>query len=175
MHLVRNNLFMKKLILIFFVLVSYCSKAQTIPDFELIKLEKRTDYKAAEPFVIQTANYILSTPFDKKNDNRLKSVQFIGKWMFGTADYAFVLDDAASKIITGNEDLVGVYLAAMAKYALDNKTTTADAKTVKLNAINTLLAYSENKSNGLKVSKQLKKIIEAKEKGELEQLISTKA
>ena len=163
---------MKRTILIFLVFLAKFSIAQTVPDFDLIKLDKVSDYKAAEPFVLQTSTYLLSTPFDSKNENRSKSLQFIARWMSGTAEQSFVLDDAASKIIKGNDDLIGIYLAAMAKFSLENKQLAKDPKVVKLNAINSLLDYSSNKINNLKPGKQLKKLLDAREKGQLEQLLN---
>ena len=59
----------------------------------------------------------------------------------------------------------------MTKYTLENKAFAKDAAVVKLNAITTLLKYCENKDNNLKMSKQLKKLAEAKEKGQLEQAL----
>ena len=160
---------MKKLIIVFFTFwISYIN-AQTLTNFDLIKLEKATDYKAAEPFILQTATYLLSTPFKKDNTDRLNSLRFISKWMYGTTDYSFVFTDVMGKIGKDNNDLLGLYMAAMAKYTLENKVASKDAKLVKLNALTLLLNYCENKDNNIKMSKQLKKLSEAKEKGQLEQ------
>jgi hypothetical protein len=160
---------MKKTIIIFFAFCSSYINAQTLPNFDLIKLEKTSDYKAAEPFVLQTATYLLSIPFKKDNKDRLNCLRFISKWMFGTTEHSFVFEDAAGKIGKDNNDLLGLYMAAMAKYTLENKAASKDAKLVKLNALILLLNYCENKDNNIKMSKQLKKLSEAKEKGQLEQ------
>lgn len=158
---------MKKLLLIFFVVLANRSWGQTIPDFDHIKLEKATDYKAADPFALQTSNYLLSTPVKKDDKNRQKSVQFIVKWMSGTPDYSFNLNDAIDRIGKSNTDLLGIYLAAMTKYSLENKTAAKDPAQVKLNAVTALLDYCENKNNNLKLTKQLKKLAEARENGTL--------
>lgn len=160
---------MKKLIVIFLVFLTTHSFGQTIPDFDQIKLEKATDYKAADPFALQTSNYLLSTPVKKNDINRQKSLQFIIKWMSGTPDYSFNITDAIDLIGKGNTDLLGIYMAAITKYSLENKAAAKDPKLVKLNAMTMLLNYCENKNNNLKLTKPLKKLAEAKEKGELEQ------
>jgi len=161
---------MKKVFLALAVLFSVYVNGQTVPDFELIKLEKTADYKAAEPFAFQTAVYMLSTPVSKDNsENRLKSVQFLVKWMSGTPDYSFVMDGTTAKIGGDNKDIFGIYMAAMIKYSIDNKDVSKDAKQVKLNAITMLIDYCENKNNNVKMTKQLKKLAEARAKGELEQ------
>jgi hypothetical protein len=87
--------------------------------------------------------------------------------MSGTPDYSFTLDQVAGKIIKDN-DLLGQYMAAMAKYALENKAASKNLKLVKLNAITSLLDYCENKDNNMKMTRQLKKLSEARAKGELE-------
>jgi hypothetical protein len=160
---------MKNIILALLLLCSAYCQAQTVPNFDLIKLEKSSDYKAADPFVLQTATYLLSTPFKKDNADRQSSLQFISKWMFGTPDHSFVFNDMADKIGKDNNDLFGLYMAAMAKYTLEHKAASKDPKLVKLNAIILLLNYCENKDNNMRMSKQLRKMAEAKEKGQLEQ------
>jgi hypothetical protein len=165
------NLFMKALIVSLFILSFTYSNAQTLPNFDLIKLEKTADYKPAEPFVLQTTNYLLSTPFKKENTDRNNSLRFISKWMNGTPDYSFTFGDVADKIGKDNYDLIGVYMAALGKYTLENKAAAKDTKVAKLNAITMLLNYCGNKDNNLKMSKQLKKLAEAKEKGQLDQAL----
>jgi hypothetical protein len=91
--------------------------------------------------------------------------------MSGTPDYNFTLDEVAGKLIKGNDDLLGLYMAAMAKYSLQNKASAKNVKLVKLNAITILLNYCEDANNNMKMTKQLKKLSEAKAKGELEQAL----
>jgi uncharacterized protein YjaG (DUF416 family) len=60
-------------------------------------------------------------------------------------------------------------MAAMAKYSLDNKAVAKDGKLVKLNALKIVLDYCEVKENKVRMTKQLKKLSEAREKGQLEE------
>lgn len=162
--------YFKKLVFILLLTVSgIYIHAQTPPDFDLIKLEKAPDYRAAEPFALQTSVYILSTPFKEENKDRLKSLQFLVKWMSGTPDYSFVLEEIATKVFKNDKDLLGVYLAAMTRYALEHKDSAKDAKVLRLNAIIIVLNYCENKDNNMKMTKQLKKLADAKAEGKLEE------
>ena len=160
---------MKESIVFFFFICSTCTNAQTLPNFALIKLEKTADYKVAEPFVLQTSTYLLSVPFKRESPDRLSSLRFISKWMNGTPDYSFVFDQITDKIGKDNYDMLGIYMAALAKYTLENKLTSRDPKLARLNALILLLNYCENKDNNIKMSKHLKKLSEAREKGQLEQ------
>ena len=149
------------------LLFSISAFAQTLPNFDGIKLEKAPDCKLAEPYALQTANYILSTPFKKEDKDLMKSLMFMGKWMRGTPDYSFSVVDMEDKIGRDN-DLLGLYMISKAKYILENKANAKDQKLVKLNAVILLLNYCSQKENLVKMTKQLKKLAEAKEKGELE-------
>jgi hypothetical protein len=163
--------FMKKIVFILFAFVSSYSFGQNFPDYENIKLDEKSDIQAADTFALVASTYLLSTPFDKDELNRLKALQFIIKWMAATPDYTFTLEEVAGKIMKGNNDLLGLYMAAMTKYSLENKVASQDEKLVKLNAIILLLNYCENKDNNIKMTKQLKALSEAKAKGELEKAL----
>ncbi|MEO6730292.1 MAG: hypothetical protein ABIN01_03665 [Ferruginibacter sp.] len=160
---------MKKIIILLLVFWSSYMNAQTLLSVDHIKLEKASDYKAAEPFVLQTATYLLSSPLKKDDTDRMNLLGFIGKWMHGTPDYSFAFSDIVTKIGKDNNDIIGLYMAAMTKYTLENKAPSRDAKVVKLNALILLLNYCENKDNNIRMTKQLKKLSEAREKGQLEQ------
>jgi hypothetical protein len=158
------------------ILLSFCTSisfAQGLTNFDYIKLENATDCRAADPYALEASNYLFSTPFQKDDINRLKSLQFIIKWMTATPDYQFSLDEVAGKLLKGSDDLLGLYMGAMTKYVLENKNSAGDAKLVKLNAITILLNYSDNPANNVKPTKNLKKLSEAKAKGQLEQALET--
>ena len=70
-----------------------------------------------------------------------------------------------------DNDLLGLYMISKAKYILENKANAKDPKLVKLNAVILLLNYCSKKENSIKMTKQLKKLAEAKEKGELEKAL----
>lgn len=140
---------------------------QELPDFENIKLDQKSDYKQADSAALKASTYLLSTPFEKDNIHRLHALSFVIKWMSGTPDFSFTLDEDAIKTVKGNEALIGLYMAAMTKYALENRSLSKDTKAIKLNSLILLLNYCENTNNNIKMTKQLKKLSEAKAKGQL--------
>lgn len=162
---------MKHLIILLLIVSSMSAGAQSLPNFNMIKLEKPADYKAADPFVLQTANYLLSVPYMNENKDRMSALQFMSKWMKGTNDYSFAFGETERKMFSDNNDLFGVYMASLAKYTLENKVAAKDAKVAKLNALTLMLSYCEQKSNNIKYSKQLKKLSDAKAKGQLAQYL----
>jgi hypothetical protein len=159
---------MKKIMIALLFLCFNNIYAQDLPNFDEIKLEQKSDYKSAESSVTKAVDYMLSTPFDKKDINRLKSLQFLMKWMSGTPDFSFNLDNLATKISKGNDDILGLYLACMTKYCMGNRESAKDDKLVKLNSLKLLLDYCEKPDNKIKMTKELKKLSDANKKGELE-------
>ena len=60
----------KFLVLLFFFPAITNLQAQILPNFDGFKLEKASDYKIAEPIVLQAANYLLATAYDKDNSGQ---------------------------------------------------------------------------------------------------------
>ena len=137
--------------------------SQDLPNFESITLEKGPDYKAAESSVLAAANYVLSTPVDDNNDSRKKALSFVLRWMMGTPDYSFQIDAEDSKIFKGSDAMLGVYMTALSKYAIENPTNAKDQKLVKDGARDMVIAYCQKAENNLKMTKGLKKVAEQSE------------
>ncbi len=161
---------MKPFFILMLVLFGHSLFAQT-PDYDNIKLGNKEVCTAAEPAAIQACTYMLSTPYEKNDLARLKSLSFIIKWMSATPDFSFTIDETATKSMKGNDDLIGLYLAAMTKYSLENREAAKDKNKVKLNAVTLVLNYCEDEKNKMKMPKALKKLSEAKAKGELEKAL----
>lgn len=164
---------MKKLIFgLLFGLLSNISFAQNLPDFDAINLEKKEDFNStADNAALQTADFLLSTPLVKNNIDRLKSLQYIIKWMSGTPDYNFTLDGQATKFAKKNDELLGLYMAAMTKYVLENKIESKDQNKIKLNAVKLIIIYAKDEKNKVKINNELKKAIEADDKGQLSEYL----
>jgi hypothetical protein len=158
---------MKKLLLFFlFVAASGNLFAQNLPQFDQYKLNKPGDFKLADSAVLQTANFLLSTPIDQNVNMRLKAGHFVMKWMQGTPDYTFSLEQNAIKYLSDNVDLMLLYMTSMAKYSLEAKSD--DAKVTTINGVKILLNYINNPANDVKKDKNLKKLSDANDKGNLE-------
>lgn len=160
---------MKKtfLILGFIFLAFLSSYSQDYAKYESIKLDSKEDFtKEVNLTALQACNYLLSVPLDSKNESRIYTSRFLMRWMTGTPDFTFNLDETATNISKSNEDLLIVYLASMAKYCLENPGESKNQKTVKLNTVLTVINYCD--SQKIKMSGELKKLNKAREKGELE-------
>lgn len=160
-------------VLLFFFLGS--SVFAQLPDFDSIILEKKEDYTAnADDAALQAARYLLTHPIEKDNLDRLKCMAYVIKWMSGTPHYTFSLDEQATRFAKKNDDLLVLYMAAMARFALENKADAKDEEKVKLNAVQSIVEYARNKDNKVKLNSELKKAIEAYDKGELADYLKKK-
>jgi hypothetical protein len=149
-----------------------CSFAQSLPALEGIRLEKKEDFNStADNAALQASDFLLSTPLDKNNVDRLKSLQYVIKWMSGTPHYTFSLDEQATKFAKKNDDLLGLYMAAMTKYVLENKADARDQNKIKLNAVKLIVAYARDERNKVKIGSELKKVMEADDKGQLSEYL----
>ena len=83
--------------------------------------------------------------------------------MEGTPDYTFEIGKEAMDLTKGNNDLLGLYLAAMSKVVLDEK---GDEKLSNEQIYNQaeeiLVNYCSDPDNKIKPSKKIKKIIKSR-------------
>jgi hypothetical protein len=165
---------MKHTLFLILVLITLSSGfSQELPNYEAIKLETKDDYnETSNNAALHASNYLFSTPVNSKSLDRLRSLQFIIKWMTGTPDYSFSLDQQAMKLSKNNDEILGLYMAAMTKYVLENKADSDDQGKIKLHAVKLLAQYAKDSNNKVKITKELKKAIEADANGTLEAYLS---
>jgi hypothetical protein len=157
---------MRKFLLLLACFFTLYTNAQN--SYSEIKLEAKEDYKLAEPAVLKASNYLFTSKYDKDDLERLYAIEFIMRWMSGTPDFTFELDEKFSKPFVHETDLLGLYMSALAKYAIEHKEQAKDSKKLRLNAVKMVVEYSNKASNNLKQTGELKKLATALKKGELE-------
>ncbi|MDJ1504602.1 hypothetical protein [Xanthocytophaga agilis] len=164
---------MRRVICILFVFLcfAYVGFAQDFSNLKNYSLSAKEDFKKAESVVLECSKYLVSHPLSETDLNRLYAVQFIMRWMEGTPDFSFSLDETAVKLSKSNTALLGIYLGEMSQLAIQNPEMSKDAKQIKLNAITSVLTYCEDSSNSVKLDKELKKLIDAKNKGKLKEYL----
>ena len=137
--------------------------SQKINIDELYKIPIKTaeDCKKAEPEILKAANYVLSKPLDD-NDGVMAGA-FILLWATGS-EHSFTFDGNISNLSKHKKNtmLLCVYLAATAKYILENPDKEKDTKAVTVYTYNTLASYIGNVANRVKKTKHTKKLIAAK-------------
>ncbi len=147
------------LILLSFIFLSVQAVAQTAYPYQDVKLEKTADYAATEPMALSAAGFLLTSPFIEDSKDRANALLFLSKWVEGTKDYSFYVQGVVQEI-SGDKNVLSLYIAAMVKYSIDNKKAAEPALIVQKNACKLVLNYCDNEANNFKLKKKLRKILE---------------
>ena len=145
-----------------FILLSFISTAslcQVVYPYKDIKLQKPSDYKETEPMALSAATFLLTTAFAETDANRSGALQFLINWMTGTKEYNFYTQGKLTDI-SSEKDLLGLYMAAMVRYSLENKTESVNPMKVELHASRLVLAYCDDPKNNFKLKKKFRKLLD---------------
>ena len=154
---------MKKIALLFvFLFTLQFTTSQNFAELGSYEFTTIESYKTEQDKVLQCANYLFTTPANVNELNRLISLQYIMKWMTGTPDYTFEIDTKAMELTKGNDDLLGLYFAAMTKIVLENKGDKLSNEELYNKAENMLVNYCANPDFKMKPSRKIKKIIKSR-------------
>jgi hypothetical protein len=164
---------MKRIFCIFFLLVVAATglRAQTRLQFDHVKLTNKKDYKLADTTVSQLSAYLLSIPINRDTTTRINGAQFLMKWMEGTNEYTFVVNENNTRAFINNINLMAVYMAALCKTALQHKPGT-DSKTITIDGTKRLISYINDPANNVKMTPELRELCNASDKGELESFLN---
>ncbi len=158
------------------VFLSICACLSAVSHAKVVTTAQKNNVSLAfsdKTTALDNANYILSNPYDAQNSKRSAAIQALIKWMTDTPDFSFSIEPVVmEKIVGDDEGLLGIYMACMAKYCMENEANSKDFDLVRLNAVKLMIAYSEKPENNIKMSKSFKKIAQADKKGELQKVLS---
>ena len=157
-------------VFIFLGSVAICN-AQDYSKLKDVELKDKADFSKAEDKILECSTYILTTPMDDENTNRINALQFVFRWMEGTPDYTFMLDETVGKLAQTSDALLGVYMACMCRFVLENKDKAKDDNEVKYNSVLMLIDYSQDPHNNVEISGELKNLIKAKDEHRLKEYI----
>ena len=158
------SFFMKRLFLCVALLISTNIFAQDYTKLAEVNFKTAEDCREAESKVLECANYLLNTSVKPNELNRISAFQYLFKWMEGTADYTFSIESEVVNLTKGSTDYMTIYFAAMVQTVLQNKDEEFDDQTLHTKAVDKLVAYCNDSSNGLKPNRAIKKLIKRKNK-----------
>ena len=164
---------MRKLALFLFLFFSVIvnSSAQEFPNLSNIKLKKRSHYVTAEPEILKLVNYLFETPIDPKNYARKEAGEFLIKWMNGTPEYVFILEEKETKYFNTDADLMLMYMTSLTKFMLENKSVT-DQKVIVLESMKLALNYLNSQQNKKHWSVSLWQLNDANLNGKLKDFLN---
>ena len=145
--------------LVFFLFCSNHSFAQFVYPYGEIKLDKPADYKVAEPVAMNAATFLLSTAYKKDDGDREKAFLFLVKWTRGNPDYHFELHGVILEL-KDNRELMSLFMPAMVKFCLENKTLASNVILIESGAVKTVLDYSNDSTKNFTLTKKIRKKLE---------------
>ena len=152
----------------FFLLITIsASSAQELPNLKHIKLTKKAHYKEIEPVVLKVTDYLFATPVNHKNASRKEAGQFLLRWMNNTPFDTFVLEEKETNFFNTDTELMLMYMAALTKFALENKSITNQKEKI-LGAMQLVLPYLDKQDNKKSWSKELWQLVDSYKTGKLE-------
>jgi hypothetical protein len=155
---------MKKIIFIALLTLSCTmSFGQNFSELANTEFKSVESYKPAESQVLMCANYLFSIPVNQAELNRLNSIKYIMKWMEGTPDYTFEIGEKAMELTNGNNDLLGLYMAAMSKVVIENTTGKLSSDEIYNRAEKIMVKYCAIAENKIKPSKKIKQLLKETE------------
>ena len=160
----------KALLTLLVIFLSIAAFSQNIPPVDGVRMETDQDYRNADSLVMQVSRYLLSIPLNNDNHTRLRAGVFLTRWMQGSPQFNVAPNDRVLKYIDSDVDLLSVYYAALCSFVLQYPSVT-DSNTVTLNAAKELVAYMDKSSNHVILTRRLKKLCDADDKGELKNLL----
>lgn len=164
---------MKNILLFsFFILIATSTSfSQELPNLKHIKLNKKSAFKDLDPLVIKVTDYLFATPVNHKNDSRKEAGQFLIKWMNDSPFNTFFLEDKETNFFNTDTELMLMYMAALTKFTLENKSIT-DQKEKVLGAMQLVLPYLDKQENKKSWSKELWQLVDSYKTGKLENFLN---
>ena len=156
-------------------LILFSSYAQDWDALSDLSFKDAQDCRNYDDEALIATNFILNAPLEVNSSDmdHVNAWLFMFKWMITTADYHFMLDDTYSKMMKPNENLVGVVLASMVRTVMENNDKNLSEWDIKLLYVNLFLDYCTNPANGVKLKKDLKKMVQARDENRLEEYLKS--
>lgn len=162
---------MKKIAILFiaFILMGTWVQAQ-FSHLKEVKLQSAEDFNEYAEQVLDCSDYLLLTPYDKKDVERQVATDFIIRWIQGSPQFSLNVSENIKLLTEEREDLLGLYMTCYAKQILEKEGDYEDNEGVVNNTIHSFLDYCANPLNKIKLTKEMKKLMELKDSGELASL-----
>jgi hypothetical protein len=96
---------------------SYAQHEFTVPEY---KLEANEDYAKFEQDIIKAANWLETTAVSKDMAKRKNVNVFVATWLAGSPNVRITFHPLVAKLSKKNHQLLGMFMAGYARYALEN-------------------------------------------------------
>ncbi len=152
---------------LFIILVSYqCINAQFLY-LNDVELEGKEDFEEFSETVSDCCNYLLLTPYDKKDEQRIVATSFVKKWVIKHPDVEFVVGQKVMDLTEEKEELIDIYLVCVAKNLTNTEIHIENNVKLEELALLSFIEYCGKPMNKMKLTKEIKNLIELNNNGDL--------
>jgi hypothetical protein len=157
--------------LVFVVLLSITAKQAVAQELLNALPSTKEEFVASEKKVLSTIDWLESTPFDKEEDKRLEQKALLVGWITNSPTVTLEINADVLTFTKKNPDLIVTFMGGWTRYCLQNNYST-DMIQGSLAGIKSAIKVYKNLS--LKKDKEMEKLIELDDKGELENWVKSK-
>lgn len=159
---------MKHILLLFLFSLSVTFVNAQFSYLNDVELESAEDYTEYTETIYDCCDYLLLTPFSKKDIERVAATNFIERWVKGAPESSYKVSKNIQSLTDNKPDLLGLYLTCMAKEFVEGNANTSLQAEEK--AIVSFLDYCTNPMNKLKLTKEIKELAQLSNSGEFDSL-----
>lgn len=137
----------------------------------LMKLPKKKEYKASEPYFIASVNWIETTPFDEEPEMHKHQYSLIVGWVSDSPAITVTLKGYILDYIKENKDLLAFFLGGWGRYALENGYSKDELQGNLAGLRSMIKIYKTGK---LKSDEAMQELVDLDEAGDLEEWLKEK-
>ncbi len=158
---------MKRFIFILIITVGFGSaiSAQNFSSLSEVEFVDSEMYDEYIDMVFDCCYYLVQTPYEKKDDERLAANQFIQRWASGASSYSIKVSDNVKELLDEREELISLYCGCYLKVSLEQEES--DPSILEEKALDAILRYCNNSSNKMKMTKGMKELSDLKSNGDI--------
>lgn len=123
------------------------------------------DYKANEPNVIATVDWIENTPINENEELHKMQYGLLIQWISGSPTVTLTLQEYVMDYTKKNSDLLIIFMGGWTKYALQNEYTT---DVLQCNLAGVMSMIKVYKTGKLKKDKKMDELVKLETDGKLE-------
>ena len=163
---------LKKIISLFLISFLFITAEQAIGQELLDALPTtKEEFVASEKKVLATIDWLEVAPFDKEEDKRLQQKALLVGWITNSPTVTLEINADVLTFTKKNADLIVTFMGGWTRYSLQNNYSN-DIVQGSLSGIKSAIKVYKNLS--LKKDKEMEKLIELDDKGELENWVKSK-
>lgn len=127
--------------------------------------ETKEQFIASEKQLLATIDWLENTPFDQEEKKRLQQKALLVAWLTNSPTVTLEINANVLTFTKKNPDLMIIFMGGWTRYALQNEYSKDNIKGSLAGIKSTIKVY---KALSLKKDKEMQKLIELEDKGELE-------